>query len=72
MDYPKDLVDAQKHIASIRRGKGLDGPNTNTSDLESALVMLVANSRFYAIYAMLTHTVCPNNCIRNPPISFRS
>lgn len=70
MDYPKDILDAQTHIASIRRGKGLDGPNTNTSDLESALVMLVANARFQAINYMLTRTACPSNCIKSPLTSF--
>ncbi|KAF2852960.1 hypothetical protein T440DRAFT_466522 [Plenodomus tracheiphilus IPT5] len=40
MEYPKNLYDAQRHIALIRKGKGFDGPDTNTSDLESALIIL--------------------------------
>jgi hypothetical protein len=39
MDYPKSENEARRHIAEIRNAKGLDGPATNTTDLENALIM---------------------------------
>jgi hypothetical protein len=39
MDIPSSEADAREHIAQIRKSKGLDGPESNTSDLESALIM---------------------------------
>jgi hypothetical protein len=39
MDIPASETVAQEHIAQIRKSKGLDGPETNTSDLENALIM---------------------------------
>ncbi|KAJ4321823.1 hypothetical protein N0V84_005118 [Fusarium piperis] len=40
MDCPKNTSEAKAHIAHIRREKGLDGPEVNTSDLDAALVLL--------------------------------
>ncbi|KAI1092525.1 hypothetical protein F5B19DRAFT_502241 [Rostrohypoxylon terebratum] len=40
MDYPLTKEEAFRHIAKIRQEKGLDGSNVNTTDLESALVLL--------------------------------
>jgi hypothetical protein len=41
MDIPPSELEARKHIAHIRTTKGLDGPESNTSDLEAALIMSV-------------------------------
>ncbi|KAH7399670.1 hypothetical protein BKA66DRAFT_437202 [Pyrenochaeta sp. MPI-SDFR-AT-0127] len=40
MEYPKDLDDAKRHIALVRKGKGLDRSDSNISDLENALIIL--------------------------------
>jgi hypothetical protein len=39
MDIPSTETNAEEHIARIRKSKGLDGPESNTSDLEEALKM---------------------------------
>lgn len=39
MDIPVSELEARKHIGLIRTTKGLDGPETNTDDLEAALIM---------------------------------
>jgi len=39
MDIPPTEEEARSHIRLIRHAKGLDGPETNTSDLENALIM---------------------------------
>jgi hypothetical protein len=41
MDYPQSENEAKDHIQQIRREKGLEGPATNTVDLEAALILLV-------------------------------
>lgn len=41
MDIPQTEQEARAHIAQIRHAKGLDSPETNTTDLENALVMSV-------------------------------
>lgn len=39
-DFPQSVGAAKEHIASIRRQKGLDGPDpTTTSDLDALLVL---------------------------------
>ncbi|KAF2679081.1 hypothetical protein K458DRAFT_408347 [Lentithecium fluviatile CBS 122367] len=40
MDIPQKEQEARSHIELIRRAKGLDGPETNISDLENALIIL--------------------------------
>ncbi|CAN9390393.1 unnamed protein product [Alternaria alternata] len=39
MDIPPTEEEARSHIRLIRHAKGLDGPETNTSDLENALII---------------------------------
>ncbi|CZR62635.1 uncharacterized protein PAC_12532 [Phialocephala subalpina] len=39
-DIPKSEAEARAHIAHIRKEKRLDGPDSNTSDLENALIIL--------------------------------
>jgi hypothetical protein len=39
MDIPSNEAEAREHIAQIRKAKGLDGPENNTSDLEAALTI---------------------------------
>ena len=39
MDIPPTEEEARSHIRLIRHAKGLYGPETNTSDLENALIM---------------------------------
>jgi len=39
MDIPSTEAVAREHIAQVRRSKGLDGPESNTADLEAALIM---------------------------------
>jgi len=39
MDIPKSKLEAEEHIAQIRKSKGLDGPEDNISDLEAALIL---------------------------------
>jgi hypothetical protein len=39
LDIPRSEAEAREHIAQIRTAKGLDGPESNTSDLEAALIM---------------------------------
>ena len=39
MEFPKSEAAAREHIARIRGEKGLETPNSNTSDLQAALVM---------------------------------
>ena len=36
---PKSEAEASNHINRIRREKGLQGPETNVADLESALIV---------------------------------
>jgi hypothetical protein len=36
---PKTEADARKHIAKIRAEKGLDGTDSNTADLQAALMV---------------------------------
>jgi len=43
MDIPKSKLEAEEHIAQIRKSKGLDGPEDNISDLEAALILWVRN-----------------------------
>jgi hypothetical protein len=40
-DFPQSVAEAKEHIASIRRQKGLDGPEPTTSDLDALLVLYV-------------------------------
>jgi hypothetical protein len=41
MSLPQSTEEARTHIEQIRVEKGLDGPQSNTEDLEAALTMLV-------------------------------
>ena len=38
-DTPKSEAEARAHIAHVRKEKRLDEPDSNTSDLENALIM---------------------------------
>ena len=41
MSRPQSTEEARLHIEQIRHAKGLNGPQSNTEDLEAALTMLV-------------------------------
>ena len=65
---PQSELEARTHIEQIRAEKGLNGTDSNTADLQAALIVYV-----YKDYELYAHSkplkAFPNNCTRNPRTS---
>jgi hypothetical protein len=62
---PATEAAARLHISNIRAEKGLDGPESNSADLQAALIVYVCEAADRMTRAIDVSVASQSNCIRN-------